>query len=54
MIKFGTNRPISLFSLTTSLTRGLEEDEGTKIVEFGADTLMLCTKPNSVLSEGDF
>ena len=41
-------------SLTTSLTGGSEEDEGTKIVEFGANTLMLSTKPNPVLSEGDF
>ena len=40
--------------LTTSLTGGSEEDEGTKIVELGADTLMLSTKPNPVLSEGDF
>ena len=41
-------------SLTTYLTGGLEEDEGTKIVELGADTMMLSTKPNPVLSEGDF
>ena len=40
--------------LTTSLTRGSEEDEGTKIVELGVDTLMLSTNPNLVLSEGDF
>ena len=40
--------------LTTSLTRGSEEEEGTKFVEWGADTEMLSTKPNLVLSEGDF
>ena len=40
--------------LTTSLTRGSEEDEGTKIVELGVDTLMLSTKPNPVLSEETF
>ena len=32
-------------SLTTSLTEGSEEDEGTKCVEWGADTEMLSTKP---------
>ena len=41
-------------SLTTSLTGGSEEDEGTKIVELGADTLMFSTKPNPILLEGDF
>ena len=41
-------------SLTTSLTEGSEEDEGTKCVEWGADTKMLSTKPNPDLSEGDF
>ena len=40
--------------LTTSLIGGSKEDEGTKIVELGADTLMISTKPNLVLSEGDF
>jgi len=40
--------------LTTSLIGGSKEDEGTKIVELGADTLMLSTKPNPVLPEGDF
>ena len=39
-------------SLTTSLTRGSEEDKRTKIVELGANTLMLSTKPNPFLSEG--
>ena len=33
-------------SLTTSLTEGSKEDEGTKFVEWGADTKMLLTKPN--------
>ena len=41
-------------SLTASLTEGSEEDEGTKFVEWGADTEMLSTKPNLDLSEGDF
>ena len=41
-------------SLTASLTEGSEEDEGTKCVEWGADTKMLSTKPNPNLSEGDF
>ena len=41
-------------SLTTSLTGGLKEDEGTKIVELGADTFMISTKPNLVLLKGDF
>ena len=49
---------IGLASLTkgliASLTGGLEEEEGTKIVEWGADTEMLSTKPKSVLSDGDF
>ena len=40
--------------LTVSLTEGSEEDEGTKCVEWGADTEMLSTKPISDLSEGDF
>ena len=40
--------------LTTSLTEGSEEDEGTKGVEWGADTEMLSTKPNPNLSEGEF
>ena len=40
--------------LTTSLTRGSEEEEGTKFVEWGADTEMLSIKPKPVLSEGDF
>ena len=40
--------------LTTSLIGGSEEDEGTKIMELGADTLVLSTKSNPVLSEGDF
>ena len=38
-------------SLTTSLTEGSEEDEGTKCVEWGADTEMLSTKPIPDLSE---
>ena len=33
-------------SLTNSLTEGSEEDEGTKFVEWGADTEILSTKPN--------
>ena len=41
-------------SLTTSLTKGSEEDEGTKCVEWGVDTEMLSTKPIPDLSEGDF
>ena len=41
-------------SLTASLTKGLEEDEGTKCVEWGADTEVLSTKPIPDLSEGDF
>ena len=41
-------------SLTTSFTKGSEEDERTKFVEWGADTEMLSTKPNPDLSEGDF
>ena len=41
-------------SLTTSLTEGSEEDEGTKCVEWEADTEMLSTKPILDLSEGDF
>ena len=40
--------------LTTSLTKGSEEDEGTKFVEWGADTEMLSTKPNLDLLERDF
>ena len=41
-------------SLTASLTEGLEEDEGTKCVEWGADTEMLSTKSNLDLSTEDF
>ena len=41
-------------SLTTSLTEGSEENEGTKFVEWGADTEMLSTKPNPDLLERDF
>ena len=41
-------------SLKTSLTEGSEEDEGTKCVEWGADTEMHSTKPIPDLSEGDF
>ena len=41
-------------SLTTSFTKGSEEDEGTKFVEWGADTEMVSTKPKPDLSEGDF
>ena len=33
-------------SLTTSFAKGLEEDEGTKFVEWGVDKEMLSTKPN--------
>ena len=40
--------------LTTSLTKGSEEDERTKFVEWGADMKMLSTKPNPDLLEGDF
>ena len=40
--------------LTASLTKGSEEDEGTKCVESRANTEMLSTKPNPDLSEGDF
>ena len=47
-------RGVTSKGLTTSLTGGSEEDEGTKIVELGADTLMLSTKPYPVLLEGDF
>ena len=43
-----------IVSLTASLTKGSEEDEGTKCMEWGADTEMLSTKPNPDLSEGDF
>ena len=38
-------------SLTISLTEGSKEDEGTKFMEWGADTEMLSTKPNLDLSE---
>ena len=38
-------------SLTASLTEGSKEDEGTKCVEWGANTEMLSTKPNPDLSE---
>ena len=41
-------------SLTTSLTDGSEEDEGTKCLEWGADTEMLSTKPIPNLSKGDY
>ena len=41
-------------SLTALFTEGSEEDEGTKCVEWGADTEMLSTKPNLDLSEQDF
>ena len=41
-------------SLTASLIEGSEEDEGTKCVEWGADTEMLSIKPNPDLSEEDF
>ena len=41
-------------SLTPLHTEGSEEDEGTKCVEWGADTEMLSTKPIQDLSEGDF
>ena len=40
--------------LTVSLIEGSEEDEGTKCVEWEADTEMLSTKPIPDLSEGDF
>ena len=43
-----------IVSLTTSLTEGSEENEGTKCVEWGVDTEMLSIKPNPNLSEGDF
>ena len=45
---------IGLASLTkgliASLTGGLEEEEGTKFVEGGADTEILSTKPKPVLN----
>ena len=47
-------RGVTFKGLTTSLIGGSEEDEGTKIMELGVDTLMLSIKPNPVLSEGDF
>ena len=40
--------------MTASLTKGSKEEEGTKFVEWGADTEMLSTKPKLVLSEEDF
>ena len=40
--------------LTASLTKGSEEEEGTKFVEWDADTEMLSTKPKLVLLEGNF
>ena len=40
--------------LTTSLTGGSEEEEGTKFREWGAGTKMLSTKPKPILLEGDF
>ena len=43
-----------IVSLTTSFTKGSKNDEGTKFVEWGADTEMLSTKPVLDLSEGDF
>ena len=49
---------IDLASLTVglmaSLTKGSEEEEGTKFVEWGADTEMLSTKPKLVFLEGNF
>ena len=36
-----------------SLIEGLEEEKGTKFVEWGAGTEMLSTKPKPVLSKGD-
>ena len=41
-------------SLITSLIEGSETDEGTKCVEWGADTEMLSTKPIPDLLEEDF
>ena len=41
-------------SLTTSLTEGSEEDEGTEIVELGVGTKMFSTKPKPVLLKGYF
>ena len=41
-------------SLTTLLTEGSEEDEGTKCVEWGADTEMLSTRPRPDLSQWDY
>ena len=41
-------------SLTTLLTGSLEEEEGTKFVEWGLGTDMLSIKPKPVLSKGDF
>ena len=40
--------------LTAPLIRGLEEEEGTKFVKWGAGTEMLSAKPKLVLFEGDF
>ena len=38
-------------SLTTSFTKGSEEDEETEFVKWKADTEMLSTKPNPDLLE---
>ena len=63
LLKINPNLPkrcnfIDLVSLTEGLTTlligGSEEEEGTKFMEWGADTEMLSTKPKLVLSDGDF
>ena len=49
-----TDLALLIEGLMTSLTGGLEEEEGTKFVKWGADIEMLSTKPKTVLLEGDF
>ena len=61
-MKINPNLPrrsyIYQFSLThrgfDSLTHRGSGEEGTKFVEWGADTVMLSIKPKPVLLEGDF
>ena len=45
---------VTFKDLTTSLTGGSEEDEGTKTAKLGVDTSILSTKPNPVLSQETF
>ena len=47
-----TDLALLIKDLTTSLIGGLEEEEGTKFMELGADTEMLSIKPKPVLSNG--